>query len=103
MENIKGMEIIKKQMEENIEALKEFHRIQLEMLENIMSLSDIDEIDNAIADSYDEFEFSTLMSEIKQSERDNFTRLMDLAWDIKCNEINEEKEEQLNRCMAKGC
>ena len=103
MENIKGMEIIKRQMEENIETLMEFHKFQLEMFENIMNLSDIDEIDNAIADSYDEFEFSTLISEIKQSERDNFTRLMDLAWDIKCNEINEEKEEQLNRCMAKGC
>ena len=87
MENIKGLEIIKRQMEENIETLMEFHKFQLEMFENIMNLSDIDEIDNAIADSYDEFEFSTLMSEIKQSERDNFTRLMDLAWDIKCNSL----------------
>ena len=103
MENIKGLEEIKMRMRHMEEDLKEFHELQLEVFTGIMSLSDIDEIDNVIADSYDEFEFSTLISEIKQSERDNFTRLMDLAWDIKCIEINEGREEQLNRCVAKGC
>ena len=103
MKNIQGLEIIKKQMEENIETLKEFHRLQLEMFENIMNLSDIDEVDREIADAYDEFEFTTLINEIKIMERENFTRLMDLAWDTKCIEINEGRKEQLNRCVAKGC
>ena len=102
MEKIKGIEVIKRQMEENIETVKEFHRLQLEMFENIMSLSDIDEVDNEIANAYDEFEFTTLINEIKREERENFTRLMDLAWDTKCSEINREIENQLNRCVAKG-
>ena len=102
MDNIKRLEVIKSQMQENLETLKEFHNLQLEMFENIMSLSDIDDIDNAVADAYDEFEFTTLINEIKREERENFTKLMDLAWDIKCNEINREREEQLTRCVAKG-
>ena len=102
MKNIQGLEIIKRQMEENLETLKEFHKLQLEMFENIMSLSDIDDIDREIADAHDDFNFSTFASDIKQKEKENFIKLMDLAWDIKCNEINREREEQLSRCVAKG-
>ena len=86
----KKLEIVKKQMEENIETLREFHNLQLKYFENIIKLSDIDEADNAIADAYDEINFSTVISEIKQKERENFTKLMDLAWESKINGLIEE-------------
>ena len=86
----KKLEIVKKQMEENIETLREFHNLQLKYFENIIKLSDIDEADNAIADAYDEINFSTVISEIKQKERENFTKLMDLAWESKINDLIEE-------------
>ena len=86
----KKLEIVKKQMEENIETLREFHNLQLKYFENIIKLSDIDEADNAIADAYDEINFSTVISEIKQKERENFTKLMDLAWESKINGLVEE-------------
>ena len=86
----KKLEIVKRQMEENIETLREFHNLQLKYFENIIKLSDIDEADNAIADAYDEINFSTVISEIKQKERENFTKLMDLAWESKINDLIEE-------------
>ena len=86
----KKLEIVKRQMEENIETLREFHNLQLKYFENIIKLSDIDEADNAIADAYDEINFSTVISEIKQKERENFTKLMDLAWESKINGLIEE-------------
>ena len=86
----KKLEIVKRQMEENIETLREFHNLQLKYFENIIKLSDIDEADNAIADAYDEINFSTVISEIKQKERENFTKLMDLAWESKINGLVEE-------------
>ena len=86
----KKLEIIKRQMEENIETLREFHNLQLKYFESIIKLSDIDEADNAIADAYDEINFSTVISEIKQKERENFTKLMDLAWESKINDLIEE-------------
>ena len=90
MKNIQRLEIIKRQMEENLETLKEFHKLQLEMFENIISLSDIDDIDREIADAHDDFNFSTFASDIKQKEKESFIKLMDLAWDIKCNELAKE-------------
>ena len=90
MKNIQELEVIKRQMEENIETLREFHNLQLKYFENIIKLSDIDEADNAIADAYDEINFSTVISEIKQKERENFTKLMDLAWESKINDLIEE-------------
>ena len=86
----KKLEIVKRQMEENIETLREFHNLQLKYFENIIKLSDIDEADNAIADAYDEINFSTVISEIKQKERENFTKLMDLACESKINDLVEE-------------
>ena len=87
MDNTKGLEVIKRQMEENIETLKEFHKLQLEIFENIMSLSDIDSVDAAIEDASEDFKFSSIMNEIKTREKENFSKLMGFAWDIKINEL----------------
>ena len=103
MENIKGLEEIKMRMRHMEEDLKEFHKLQLEVFTGIMSLSDIDEVDNEIVSVSDAANFKSFANEVREKEKYIFEMLMDLAWDIKCNEINKEKEEQLNRCMAKGC
>ena len=90
--NNKKLEVIKRQMEENIETLREFHKLQMEILENVISLSDIDEVDNMITEVSDEVNFSTFASEIMQKEKDNFKKLMDLAWEIKFSEHKAREE-----------
>ena len=102
MKKIQGIEEIKMRMRHMVEDLKEFHELQLEVFEGILSLSDIDEVDNEIAEVSSEANFESFASKVKEDEKYIFEMLMDLAWDIKCNEINREKEEQLNICVAKG-
>ena len=78
-------------MEENIETLKEFHRLQLEMFKKIMSLSDLDEVDMAIEDFNEGFvETVKVINSIKIDEKENFDKLMSLAWSIKVNELVED-------------
>ena len=89
MDKIKGLEVIKRQMEENIETLKEFHKLQLKYFKEIMSLSGLDEVDMAIEDANEEYEFTTLFKEIMKTEKENFDKLMTLAWNIKLNELEE--------------
>ena len=62
-------------MEENIETLKEFQKLQLKYFEEILSLSDIDEVDATIEDAFEEFELSTVINEIKIKEKENFRQL----------------------------
>ena len=76
-------------MEENIETLKEFHKLQLKYFKEIMSLSGLDEVDMAIEDANEEYEFTTLFKEIMKTEKENFDKLMTLAWNIKLNELEE--------------
>ena len=94
MKNIQGLEVIKRQMEESIEALKEFHELQLEVFEGIISLSDIDAVDNEIADVKNESNFTSFASSIKLKEIEIFDKLMDLAWDIKLMEHEEALEKE---------
>ena len=87
MKNIQGLEVIRRQMEENIETLKEFHKLQLEIFENVMKLSDIDKVDAAIEDAFEYFRLSTIYSEIKVADSENFEKLMSLAWKLKVDEL----------------
>ena len=87
MKNIQGLELIKRQMEENIETLREFHKLQLEIFENVMKLSDIDKVDAAIEDAFEYFRLSTIYSEIKVADSENFEKLMSLAWKLKVDEL----------------
>ena len=87
MKNIQGLEVIKRQMEENIETLKEFHKLQLETFDNIMKLSDIDEVDAAIEDAFESFRLSTIYNEIKKAGSESFEKLMTLAWKLKVDEL----------------
>ena len=87
MKNIQGLEVIKRQMEENIETLREFHKLQLEIFENVMKLSDIDKVDAAIEDAFEYFRLSTIYSEIKVADSENFEKLMSLAWKLKVDEL----------------
>ena len=87
MKNIQGLEVIKRQMEENIETLKEFHKLQLETFDNIMKLSDIDEVDAAIEDASENFRLSTIYNEIKKADSESFEKLMTLAWKLKVDEL----------------
>ena len=87
MKNIQELEVIKRQMEENIETLREFHKLQLEIFENVMKLSDIDKVDAAIEDAFEYFRLSTIYSEIKVADSENFEKLMSLAWKLKVDEL----------------
>ena len=87
MKNIQELEAIKRQMEENIETLREFHKLQLEIFENVMKLSDIDKVDAAIEDAFEYFRLSTIYSEIKVADSENFEKLMSLAWKLKVDEL----------------
>ena len=91
MENIKGLEEIKMRMRHMEDDLKEFHKLQLEWFEEIMNLSDIDEIDMAIEDMNEGFaKINKTVNGIKVEEKENFDRLMALAWSIKANELVED-------------
>ena len=79
MKNIQGLEVIKRQMEYSIEELKDFHKLQLEVFENIMSLTDIDEVDNEIAEASNESNFTSFASSIRLMEMEIFDKLMILA------------------------
>ena len=87
MKNIQGLEVIKRQMEESIEELKDFHKLQLEVFENIMSLTDIDAVDNEIAEANSEFNFTSFASSIRLMEMEIFDKLMTLAWKLKVDEL----------------
>ena len=87
MKNIQGLEVIKRQIEENIETLKEFHKLQLETFDNIMKLSDIDEVDAAIEDASENFRLSAIYNEIKKAGSESFEKLMTLAWKFKVDEL----------------
>ena len=90
MKNIQGLEVIKKQMKENIETLKAFQKLQLEWYEEIMSLSDLDEVDMAIENANEKYKHSTLFKEITRGENENFRRLMTLVWNAKIDELVED-------------
>ena len=91
MENIKGLEEIKMRMRHMEDDLKEFHKLQLEWFEGIMNLSDIDEIDMAIEDMNEGFaKINKTVNGIKVSGKENFSKLMTLAWDIKIKELAED-------------
>ena len=87
MKNMQGLEVIKRQMEENIETLREFHKLQLEIFENVMKLSDIDKVDAAIEDAFEHFRLSTIYSGIKVAGGESFEKLMTLAWKVKVDEL----------------
>ena len=87
MKNIQGLEVIKRQMEYSIEELKDFHKLQLEVFENIMSLTDIDAVDNEIAEANSEFNFTSFASSIRLMEMEIFDKLMTLAWKLKVDEL----------------
>ena len=87
MKNIQGLEVIKRQMEHSIEELKDFHKLQLEVFENIMSLTDIDAVDNEIAEANSEFNFTSFASSIRLMEMEIFDKLMTLAWKLKVDEL----------------
>ena len=90
MDNAKRLEEIKMRMRHMEEDLKEFHELQLEVFAGIMSLSDIDEVDNEIADGSNEANFKSFTNEVREKERYIFEELMDLAWHIKSNELAKE-------------
>ena len=87
MKNIQGLEVIKRQMEHSIEELKDFHKLQLEVFENIMSLTDIDAVDNEIAEANSEFNFTSFASSIRLMEMEIFDKLVTLAWKLKVDEL----------------
>ena len=90
MKNIAGIELVKKQMENNIETLKEFQKLQLKWYEEVMSLSDLEKADMAIEDFNEEYKHSTLFNEIVRVEKENFRKLMTLAWNSKVDELAED-------------
>ena len=90
MDNIKRLEVIKSQMQENLEALKEFQKLQLKWYEEVMNLSDLEKVDMAIENFNEEYKHSTLFNEIIRVEKENFRRLMTLAWNFKVDELAED-------------
>ena len=90
MNNAKRLEEIKMRMRHMEEDLKKFHEFQLEIFAGVMSLSDIDEVDNEIADISNEANFESFANEVREKERYIFEELMDLAWHIKSNELAKE-------------
>ena len=91
MDNKKRLEEIKMRMRHMEEDLKEFHKLQLKWFEEIMNLSDIDRVDMAIEDMDKGFaKINKTVNGIKVNERENFDKLMNLAWSIKVNELVEE-------------
>ena len=91
MDNAKRLEEIKMRMRHMEDDLKEFHKLQLKWFEEIMNLSDIDEVDMAIEDMDEGFtKINKTVNGIKVNERENFDKLMNLAWSIKVNELLEE-------------
>ena len=91
MDNAKRLEEIKMRMRHMEEDLKEFHELQLKWFEEIMNLSDIDRVDMAIEDMDEGFtKINKTVNGIKVNERENFDKLMNLAWSIKVNELVEE-------------
>ena len=56
----------------------------------MMELSDLDMVDRAIGDAYYEIKRSSIIHEIERIEEENFEKLLDLAWDIKVDELGEE-------------
>ena len=91
MDNKKRLEEIKMRMRHMEDDLKEFHKLQLKWFEEIMNLSDIDEVDMAIEDMDEGFaKINKTVNGIKVNERENFDKLMNLAWSIKVNELVEE-------------
>ena len=91
MDNKKRLEEIKMRMRHMEEDLKEFHKLQLKWFEEIMNLSDIDRVDMAIEDMDEGFtKINKTVNGIKVNERENFDKLMNLAWSIKVNELVEE-------------
>ena len=90
MKNIQGIEEIKMRMRPREEDLKEFHKLQLKWFEGILSLSDIDEVDNEIAAVSSEANFKSFASEVRENEKYIFEMLMDLAWNTKVNELAED-------------
>ena len=90
MDNKKRLEEIKMRMRHMVEDLKEFHELQLEVFESVLSLSDIDEVDNEIAGMSNEANFKSFAIEVREREKYIFEMLMDLAWDIKTKELKED-------------
>ena len=91
MDNKKRLEEIKMRMRHMEDDLKEFHKLQLKWFEEIMNLSDIEEVDMAIEDMDEGFaKINKTVNGIKVNERENFDKLMSLAWSIKVNELVEE-------------
>ena len=77
------LETIKNQMRENIEELIKFQNMQLKAFEEILSCNSIDEVDEIIQDKEWEFKFSTTLNDIVCEEKENFKKLIDLAWEEK--------------------
>ena len=91
MDNKKRLEEIKMRMRHMEEDLKEFHKLQLKWFEEIMNLSDIDRVDMAIEDMDEGFtKINKTVNGIKVNEKENFDKLMSLAWSIKVNELVED-------------
>ena len=91
MDNAKRLEEIKIRMRHEIEDLKEFHKKQLKWYEDVLKLSDIDEVDMVIQDIDEEFsQCVKFVNSIKIREQERFDKLMSLAWSIKVNELVED-------------
>lgn len=83
---IRDLETIKMNMDENLKAFKEFQESQLRAYEELIAMSDIDEIDDQIQSFEEEFKFTTTLDEIVYNEKTYFKNLMDLAWNSKYKE-----------------
>ena len=91
MDNAKRLEEIKMRMRHMEEDLKEFHELQLKWFEEIMNLSDLDEVDMTIEDMEEGFtKTNKTVNGISVKEKENFDKLMSLAWSIKVNELVED-------------
>ena len=91
MDNKKRLEDIKMRMRHMEDDLKEFHELQLKWFEEIMNPSDLDEVDMTIEDMEEEFtKINKTVNGISVKEKENFDKLMTLAWSIKVNELVEE-------------
>ena len=91
MDNKKRLEEIRMRMRHMEDALKEFHELQLKRFEEIMNSSSLDEADMMIEDANTEFaKINKTVNGIKVDGKENFDKLMTLAWSIKVNELVEE-------------
>ncbi len=77
------LDMIKKQMRENVEELIKYQEAQLKAYEEAINSNNIDELDEIIQEQEEEFRFTNILNEIAYKEKENFHELMDLAWESK--------------------